>query len=78
MLCCFLFESGRANNTIQLMTAVHKQHSKDPNFPMPIIEKIEEFLGMLKLFPVLSTIPFQPLGADKTPVAQLPRQRGSV
>ena len=28
-----------------LMTNVHKIHHRDPNFPMPIIEKIELFLG---------------------------------
>jgi len=28
------------------MTQVHKMHVRDPNFPMTIIEKIEEFLSM--------------------------------
>ena len=30
----------------QIMTQVHKQHARDPNFPITIIQKIEEFLGM--------------------------------
>ncbi|KAK3387931.1 OPT oligopeptide transporter protein-domain-containing protein [Podospora didyma] len=51
MLCCCSFlKMGRADNPTQLMTAVHKQHAKDPNFPMPIIEKIEEFLGNEEVF----------------------------
>jgi len=27
------------------MAQVHKQHAKDPNFPIEIIMQIEEFLG---------------------------------
>lgn len=27
------------------MAQVHKQHSRDPNFPIEIIEKIEQFIG---------------------------------
>jgi hypothetical protein len=27
------------------MTQVHKMHNRDPNFPLSIIDKIEEFLG---------------------------------
>lgn len=30
---------------VQLMAQVHKQHSRDPNFPIQIIDKIEQFLG---------------------------------
>ncbi len=29
----------------QLMAQVHKQHSRDPNFPIQIIDKIEHFLS---------------------------------
>ncbi|KAK3308463.1 OPT oligopeptide transporter protein-domain-containing protein [Chaetomium strumarium] len=32
-------------DTKRLMEQVHKQHCRDPNFPIQIIEKIEEFLG---------------------------------
>jgi hypothetical protein len=28
------------------MQQVHKQHARDPNFPITIIEKIEDFLGV--------------------------------
>ena len=28
------------------MTQVHQMHARDPNFPITIIQKIEDFLGM--------------------------------
>ncbi len=31
------------------MEQVHKQHSRDPNFPIEIIQKIEDFLGTYRL-----------------------------
>lgn len=34
----------------RLMTQVHKQHSRDPNFPIHIIERIEEFLNNEDVF----------------------------
>lgn len=30
---------------LQIVEAIHKQHNRDPNFPIEIITKIEEFLG---------------------------------
>jgi hypothetical protein len=30
---------------VQLMAGLHKQHARDPNFPIEVIKKIEEFLG---------------------------------
>jgi len=32
-------------DTKRIMTQVHKMHNRDPNFPLSIIDKIEEFLG---------------------------------
>jgi hypothetical protein len=32
-------------DTRRLMTQVHKMHVRDPNFPITIITKIEDFLG---------------------------------
>ncbi|KAK3372999.1 OPT oligopeptide transporter protein-domain-containing protein [Lasiosphaeria ovina] len=37
-------------DTKRLMTEVHLQHSRDPNFPMAVIQKIEEFLGNEAVF----------------------------
>src|SRR5688500_1795785 len=37
------------------MIQVHKQHAKDPNFPIEIIMKIEEFLGSYIRVPALLT-----------------------
>jgi OPT family small oligopeptide transporter len=34
----------------RLMADVHKQHARDPNFPITIITKIEEFLGNEAIF----------------------------
>jgi hypothetical protein len=31
------------------MTQVHKMHARDPNFPITIITKIEDFLGAYDL-----------------------------
>ncbi|SPO00603.1 related to sexual differentiation process protein [Cephalotrichum gorgonifer] len=51
-LAQFTLESSRdgsellnATESDLLMKQVHKQHAKDPNFPITIIERIEEFLG---------------------------------
>lgn len=33
------------DDTRQLMVSIYKQHSRDPNFPMEIIDAIEQFLG---------------------------------
>ncbi|KEZ42704.1 hypothetical protein SAPIO_CDS5969 [Scedosporium apiospermum] len=37
-------------DTRRLMQRVHKQHSRDPNFPISIIERIEEFLASEDIF----------------------------
>ena len=36
-----------------LMTQVHKIHKRDPNFPIAIINKIEEFLGKFATLPLV-------------------------
>lgn len=33
------------DETKQLVKSIHKQHVRDPNFPIEIIESIEKFLG---------------------------------
>ncbi|KAL2132735.1 hypothetical protein VTI74DRAFT_3445 [Chaetomium olivicolor] len=38
------------DDTRRLMAQVHKQHSRDPNFPVQIIEKIEHFLHNEEIF----------------------------
>ncbi|KAL2257875.1 hypothetical protein VTK26DRAFT_9059 [Humicola hyalothermophila] len=38
------------DDTKRLMRQVHKQHSRDPNFPIEIIQKIEHFLGNDEVF----------------------------
>lgn len=45
------FASGADHSSpgLQLMAQVHKQHCRDPNFPIQIIEKIEGFLGAVAL-----------------------------
>lgn len=37
-------------DTRRLMTQVHKMHARDPNFPISIIAKIEDFLGNEDVF----------------------------
>jgi hypothetical protein len=43
-----------------MMTQIHALHKRDPNFPLSVIEKIEQFLGTSILMPyrlILEDIP---------------------
>ena len=33
-------------DAFQIIEAIHKQYHRDPNFPIEIVARIEEFLGM--------------------------------
>lgn len=41
-------ESSQVVFALQILQNVYRLHKKDPNFPLVIINKIEEFLGTLR------------------------------